>query len=318
LFARCITGYKYSEKSEVAAVKNCFISVLNSKVIDVDKLDYLIRDAYTTGFNTVNIDYIRLLQALTISGKNSDIQIAYYKDAVSVIENVVYAHDAERKWIQNHPVVLYECYILNHVFQQLSDYLDKKKHKLFSYESLTVEGHQLKNKVKVSLLCDDDIIYFLKNYISSDISREFFHRSNRRHPIWKSEAEYEALFSGAMGGRNDSMEAFEHAMNAAASYLSGTSDTWVINDETIEKLENELTLLDEKDLENQIFPKRLLFLKAMQRRLSNVILELWPSRCKQAAQIARSFIISFIGVKRLRMILIRQSYVNILPVNSRP
>lgn len=50
-------------------------------------------------------------------------EIGYYKDAISVIENVVYAHDAERKWIQNHPVVLYECYILNHIFQHLNNQL---------------------------------------------------------------------------------------------------------------------------------------------------------------------------------------------------
>lgn len=249
LFARCITGYKYSDETVEAAVKNCFISLLNSNVIDVDKLDYLIRDAYTTGFNTVNIDYVRLLQAITIANTETGIQLGYYKDAVSVIENVVYAHDAERKWIQNHPIVLYECYILNHVFQKLSECLDKPGHKLFSYESLTTEGHTLKNRVKVSLLCDDDIIYFLKNYVQSEIGKEFFDRSSRRHPIWKSEAEYEALFSGALGGKNDSMKEFEHAMNATASYLSGTSDTWVINDETINKLEKELELLEKQPLD---------------------------------------------------------------------
>lgn len=49
-FARCITGYQYSNiRSEVNNLKNCFISMLNSKVIDVDKLDYLIRDAYIPG-----------------------------------------------------------------------------------------------------------------------------------------------------------------------------------------------------------------------------------------------------------------------------
>lgn len=250
LFARCITGYKYSEKSVEAAVKNCFISLLNSNVIDVDKLDYLIRDAYTTGFNTVDIDYVRLLQAITISGADAEIKLAYYKDAVSVIENVVYAHDAERKWIQNHPIVLYECYILNHVFQKLSYCLDEKEHKLFSYDSLTLEGHALKNGVKVSLLCDDDIVYLMKNLVPGEIGKEYFQRCDRRHPIWKSEAEYEALFSGAMGGKNDSINEFEHAMNAAASYLSGTSDSWVINDETIMKLTEELSLIEKTNLDD--------------------------------------------------------------------
>lgn len=249
LFARCITGYQYSEKTKSAAVKNCFISLLNSKVIDVDKLDYLIRDAYTTGFNTVNIDYERLLRALTVLDTGSEISLAYYKDAVSVLENVVYAHDAEKKWIQNHPIVLYECYILNHVFQGLSDCLDTSKHKLFSYESLTPEGHTLKRKVKISLLCDDDIIYLMKNVFPSEISKEYFQRCNRRHPVWKSEAEYEALFSGALGGPNDSIKEFEYAMNATASYLLSASDTWVINDDTMKKLSDELSLLDSKNLD---------------------------------------------------------------------
>lgn len=35
-FARCITGYKYSEVNERNSLLNCFISLLNSKVIDVD------------------------------------------------------------------------------------------------------------------------------------------------------------------------------------------------------------------------------------------------------------------------------------------
>ena len=60
-FARCITGYKYTVSSKENSIRNCFIGLLNSKVIDVDKLDYLIRDAYITGFDTVKIDYYRLL-----------------------------------------------------------------------------------------------------------------------------------------------------------------------------------------------------------------------------------------------------------------
>ena len=108
--------------------------MLNSKVIDVDKLDYLIRDAYITGFDTVNIDFERLLSSLTISKDNGKYRIAYYKNAISVIENVVYAHDAERKWIQTHPVVLYEAYILQHIIGYLSEKIDDNEKKLFALE----------------------------------------------------------------------------------------------------------------------------------------------------------------------------------------
>jgi len=66
-FARCITGYKYSEISELASIKNCFITLLNSTVIGVDKLDYLIRDAHSTGFDKISIDYERLLGHGTVT-----------------------------------------------------------------------------------------------------------------------------------------------------------------------------------------------------------------------------------------------------------
>lgn len=52
-FARCITGYCYSKLNKNQDIWNCLIQLLNADVIDVDKLDYLIRDAYITGFDTV-------------------------------------------------------------------------------------------------------------------------------------------------------------------------------------------------------------------------------------------------------------------------
>ncbi len=202
-FARCITGYVYKEtmpKEELAPdkdIKNCFIEMLNSNVIDVDRLDYLIRDAYTSGFETVNIDYTRLLHALTIVIKDGHYITAYKKGAVSIIENVVYAYDGEKKWIQNHPVVLYETYILSHVLENLCNSLDvievengNKTRKLFSEESLSMTGQLLNNDIKVSLMCDDDIIYLSKNVFTDNLSRELFDRNMRMHPIWKSEAEY--------------------------------------------------------------------------------------------------------------------------------
>ncbi|MCM1242606.1 MAG: HD domain-containing protein [Roseburia sp.] len=202
-FARCITGYIYKEtmpKDDIAPekdIKNCFIDMLNSNVIDVDRLDYLIRDAYTSGFETVNIDYTRLLRALTIVIKEGHYITAYEKGAVSIIENVVYAYDGEKKWIQNHPVVLYETYILSHILEKLCDSLDvidaengNKSRKLFSEETLSMTGQVLNNDIKVSLMCDDDIIYLSKNVFADSLSKELFDRNRRRHPVWKSEAEY--------------------------------------------------------------------------------------------------------------------------------
>lgn len=249
-FARCITGYKYSEGTTENNIKNCFISMLNSKVIDVDKLDYLIRDAYITGFDTVNIDFERLLSSLTISKENGKYKIAYYKNAISVVENVVYAHDAERKWIQTHPVVLYEAYILQHIISYLSEKIDDNDKKLFSLESLSKKGQQFKNGLSISLLCDDDIIYLMKNCFYSQLCEEFFERRIRRHPVWKSEAEYKAfVLDMASGG--SLLEKFEQAMSVTAKYLIKSTDSWVIDDSLITKLEKEKETLITTDMDSE-------------------------------------------------------------------
>ncbi len=249
-FARCITGYKYSEETLENNIKNCFISMLNSKVIDVDKLDYLIRDAYLTGFDTVNIDFERLLSSLTISKDGNKYKIAYYKNAISVIENVVYAHDAERKWIQAHPVVLYEAYILQHIISYLSDKFDSEDKKLFSLESLSKKGQRFQNGVSISLLCDDDIIYLMKNSFPSDLCEEFFERRIRRHPVWKSEAEYKAFVLTLTSG-GELLEKFERAMSVTAMYLIKSTDSWVIDKDLIFKLEQEKEKLNNTTMDKE-------------------------------------------------------------------
>lgn len=250
-FARCITGYQYSNiESEVNNLKNCFISMLNSKVIDVDKLDYLIRDAYITGFDTVNIDYERLLTAITVAKDGGRYKIAYEKNAVSVIENVIYAHDAERKWIQTHPVVLYETYILQHAMSHLKVKMDGNGKNLFSLEALSIAGQQFDNGICISLLCDDDIIFLMKNMFNTELSQEYFERRQRRHPVWKSEAEYKVfLLNLAKGGTL--LDEFEKAMSVTANYLVRSTDAWVIDDDLIKKLEKERERIYKEDMDQE-------------------------------------------------------------------
>lgn len=245
-FARCITGYSYKTGGEENQIKNCFISMLNSKVIDVDRLDYLIRDAYITGFETVNIDYERLLQALTIVLYENEYKVAYRKNALSIIENVVYAHDAEKKWIQNHPVVLYECYLVQHIITHLNEMMNEGENKLFSVQALSMGGVELKNNIHISLLCDDDIVYLFKNVFPDATSMEFFEREKRRHPVWKSEAEYKAYIS-SMSGEGQIKEDFLDCLRSfAGGKQKDSSEPVVINEELVQKLEKEVQELSEK------------------------------------------------------------------------
>lgn len=240
-FARCITGYKYKDNSEENEIKNCFIELLNSSVIDVDKLDYLIRDAYVTGYNTINIDYDRLLKAITIVDNNNKFELAYKKSAISVLENVIYAHDLEKKWIQNHPVVMYEMYIIKQIINNLCEKTKYENNTLFSYDSLTPDGNTLRDDLFIRLLSDDDILFLMKNKFSDDLSEEYLQRRNRRHPIWKSYAEYKTFILDQMG--SEMMKEIEEAMYLTEQFLN-QSDKYVIDNDLVVRIQDELDRID--------------------------------------------------------------------------
>ena len=64
--ARAITGTKYSTKNDREhQLLNCFISLLNSN-IDVDGLDYIIRDSVLSGIESYSIDVDRLLGSINV------------------------------------------------------------------------------------------------------------------------------------------------------------------------------------------------------------------------------------------------------------
>jgi HD superfamily phosphohydrolase len=68
LIARMITGIVHQPvDNKQKEIENCFIRLLNGCPLDVDKLDYILRDSWACGLNFNFIDLIRLLSALTIN-----------------------------------------------------------------------------------------------------------------------------------------------------------------------------------------------------------------------------------------------------------
>lgn len=195
-FARCIIGLNYKKlESGIDYLLRACVELLNSSIIDVDKLDYLIRDSYMSGYMTVAIDYQRLLNGLYIS-KKENYSIGFEKSALSVLEAVLTAHDMERRWVQVHPIILYEDFLLKTIIRELENKYNNDEKKLFSLEALTEVGTSLEEINEIRLLSDSDILYLAKkNYKDSDAVKEYFDRGKRRHPIWKSEAEFKILFS---------------------------------------------------------------------------------------------------------------------------
>lgn len=212
LFVRAIMGVTYDKHHENALILNTIIGMLNGHVNDVDKLDYLIRDSYVTGYSSMVIDVDRLLTGYTISSYISEnnkpsMVAAYKKSVLSVIENVTYANDLERRWIQCNPTVLYDCKLIEIAIKQYNSHMKEKYENLKKYRNvfnvlaISKEGFPKEDNINVRLLSDDDIIVFLKNECHNEISEQYFSRDKRYKPLWKSEPEFMEVVKKELSAR---------------------------------------------------------------------------------------------------------------------
>ncbi len=243
LFVRAIIGVKYNSNDNIYLIKNTIIEMLNGSLIDVDKLDYLLRDAYVTGFNTMVLDVDRLFNGYTIvkyidASSKSRYIAAYKRGSLSVIENVIFANDLERHWIQNHPTIIYDVKLIQQAIELYDKYMTTTYMKnlgsiksIFTKNALSPLGYKEKG-IPLCLLCDDDIVYWLKNISNdSNISDQFFNRSMRLKPLWKSEIEFRHLEKELLG---------QGIRRAIKNELKAIKDnTFFINGETLKLAESE-------------------------------------------------------------------------------
>lgn len=205
LAARMITGCKHHSPPTLALrVQNILIGLLNSSAIDMDKLDYIIRDTWASGVKNSAIDIHRLIEAVTIvKAEDQTIRLAYRRSALSVIQSVIDARNYLYEWIYNHHAVLYYAEMLKRSVLALGAVLDEGQPKgacltrLFSKEVFqrTVSLQDRANGPSARLLTDGDILLYLKVFCFDVQSYKSYSSHISDHfAVWKTEAEYRSIF----------------------------------------------------------------------------------------------------------------------------
>ncbi len=204
LAVRMIIGLPYTKEklSDKERISNCLIRLLNSRTIDVDRLDYLSRDAWASGYNPGSIDIKRILASISIKPNGEDLQLVFHKSALSQIVTAFNVKNSQNYWLFTHHKVIYEQEILKRSVERLAQKLltdeeDKEKclAKLFNVDNFCKES-QIGNYT-IHLPTDDDIIFLLKSHINSiPHAKEFLHRKHRLKPLWKTYPEFCSLFYG--------------------------------------------------------------------------------------------------------------------------
>ena len=192
LAARMIMGCKYEEPESINdRFKNKLISLLNGTGIDVDSVDYIQRDSWTSGVSNVNIDYHRLFSSIMIKPDDDSIpQIVFKKQVLSVLENIIIGRNFLYKWIYSHHKVIYEQDLIKSIINKINqDNEEDFFKKIFSVDSFF--EHQSFRDMRFYLPTDDDIIYTFKKFYESDEKiQELFSRKHKYKALWKSYFEF--------------------------------------------------------------------------------------------------------------------------------
>jgi uncharacterized protein len=200
LVARMITGCTHVPAETVQQqIEDCLIHLINGPAIDVDKLDYILRDTWASGVNNTTIDIHRLLTSLELDQGPNKLEPVFRKSALSVIKSVIDGRNFLFRWIYSHHTVLYYDYILEKSVNILGDIVSPQNNPREFLEALFSE-QVFENSVKVGPLsiflpCDDDIYAWLKlhRYEIPQVS-EILRRQPAFVPLWKTQAEFDLIF----------------------------------------------------------------------------------------------------------------------------
>ena len=222
LVARMIVGveYRYNEpRGWDRPYANYLINLLNGPAIDLDKLDYIMRDTAVAGVSSKSLDYRRLLAALSWDASFQS-GIILRKTALACIGAVVDIRNHLNLWFYGHHKVVFDDYLLANAVDEVGRALNVRGfgHTLFSLDSM--QGTVRAGKYRFHAPTDADVVYLLEahRHLKACPSAEQWLSRQHMRPLWKSCAEFKRLFPGDETRRGLATEA---GQTSAAQKLNG-------------------------------------------------------------------------------------------------
>ena len=124
---RMITGTRYQVPANADAdlefsLRNCVISILNGS-IDADSMDYIMRNSYSSGYETSEVDHYRFCSAYRTYYEQGQFFPAWHKSALSVIEGFINARNYEPQWLYSHHKVVYQDVLFKEMVMDAVKYM---------------------------------------------------------------------------------------------------------------------------------------------------------------------------------------------------
>lgn len=188
LICRMIVGATYNTDSKW--FEDLAIGVLNSSTIDMDKLDYIIRDPLMTGISVPRIDVTRFFRGLKY--KKETHKVVILKQAITVVQNIIDTRDCLYLLVCNHHVTVYTDFIIEFYIKHLMLMHDKGQLAI-TEDSLAANDYFSCDAIGEKLVTDGDLLCKLKEYYNKNknfspytqvITPQIFERKFLA-PLWK-------------------------------------------------------------------------------------------------------------------------------------
>lgn len=124
LIIRCIIGLPFDIKNTTdedikkSQQKNVAIQFINSSILDMDKLDYVMRDTLFTGIENPGIDTRRLFRNMYLNNE-VDYTLAFSYRAVPALQNMIEARDNLYMYVYNHHAAVFSEFLYSYIFRRL-------------------------------------------------------------------------------------------------------------------------------------------------------------------------------------------------------
>ena len=255
-FARMITGVKNRQDEDNddcrTTVYNFLIPLINGFIIDVDRLDYLLRDTWASGVSNARVDILRLINGIKFNWETGEIEVK--NQSLSSLINAVKARDFIYQWIFPHHKVAYSNHILHEAIQDLLISISEKHHipvekigcEIFSPERF-FSPFVIGKDDCIFMPTDGDIIYLIKKYVGdcSKSADRVLTRQNHLQPLWKSVPEFTTLFPPPIFSDISEAKAFYRSFRGDVqktikAMLPPRSDFLVLKPQSIKKTEHYL------------------------------------------------------------------------------
>lgn len=175
--------------------------------IDVDRLDYMLRDDFMSGASLVNVDAERLVNTYTVIDRS----LGLSNKGLSTIENFLRGRMQLYIWVTQHHKVIYTNELMRGIIAEIVEEVDEDPFTIEKIADETIDDHYILNKARE-----------LWQQGSSDVLNEYYgrYRSRNYHAsCWKHIVDFRQKIP-SKGRQDDIFDDIDETGAGVRNYLS--------------------------------------------------------------------------------------------------